>query len=257
MLLLADVVADPLEQAAHQLRAEGLHIETQLCDVSQEESVQALAEKAHTFGSLGGIAHTAGLSPTMANWQQIIEVDLVGIARLLKTFLPFAEQDTAVVCIASMAGHSIGGMHVSGQAAVDAILDEPLHPDLLARLEPVIATARLAKEQSGFAYGLAKYGVIRLCQREAFAWGQRGARLVSLSPGIIQTAMGQQELAQQPMMQTLIAQTPLRRQGKPEEIASAVDFLLSADASFITGCDLLVDGGVTGAMRSTPTPGAP
>ena len=88
------------------------------------------------------------------------------------------------------------------------------------------------------------------------AWGQRGARLVSLSPGIIQTAMGQQELEQQPMMQMLIAQTPLRRQGKPEEIASAVDFLLSADASFITGCDLLVDGGVTGARSSTHTPGA-
>jgi NAD(P)-dependent dehydrogenase (short-subunit alcohol dehydrogenase family) len=68
--------------------------------------------------------------------------------------------------------------------------------------------------------------------------------------------MGQQELAQQPAMQMLIAQTPLRRQGRPEEIASAVDFLVSADASFITGCDLLVDGGVTGARSSTPPPGA-
>jgi NAD(P)-dependent dehydrogenase (short-subunit alcohol dehydrogenase family) len=253
LLLLADVVAEPLEQAAHQLRAEGLRVETQRCDVSQEASVQALAEKAHALGPLGGIAHTAGLSPTMATWQPIIEVDLVGTARLLNAFLPFAEQDTAVVCIASMGGH----MHVSGQAAVDAILDEPLHPDLLARLEPVITSVPGAKEQSGFAYALAKYGVIRLCQHDASAWGARGARLVSLSPGIIQTAMGQQELEQQPMMQTLIAQTPLRRMGKPEEIASAVDFLLSADASFITGCDLLVDGGVTGAMRSTPPPGVP
>jgi NAD(P)-dependent dehydrogenase (short-subunit alcohol dehydrogenase family) len=257
LVLLADIVADPLEQAAHHLRAEGLRIETQLCDVSQEESVQALAEKAHALGALGGIAHTAGLSPTMANWQQIIEVDLVGTARLLKAFLPFAEQDTAVVCIASMAGHaSIGGRLASGQAAVDAMLDEPLHPDLLARLAPIITTAPGAQGPSGLAYGLAKYGVIRLCQREASAWGQRGARLVSLSPGIIQTAMGQQELAQQPAMQMLITQTPLRRQGRPEEIASAVDFLVGADASFITGCDLLVDGGVTGAISSTPPPGA-
>jgi NAD(P)-dependent dehydrogenase (short-subunit alcohol dehydrogenase family) len=256
ILLLADIVANPLEQAAQQLRAEGLRIETQLCDVSQEASVQALAEKAHTLGALGGIAHTAGLSPTMANWQPIIRVDLVGTAHLLNAFLPFAVQDTAVVCIASMGGHMTGRMPASQQAAVDAILDEPLHPDLLTKLEPVMTTAPGAKEQSASAYALAKYGVIRLCKREASAWGQRGARLVSLSPGIIQTSMGQQELEQQPMMQMLIAQTPLRRMGKPEEIASTVDFLLSADASFITGCDLLVDGGVTGAMSSTPIPGA-
>jgi len=252
-LLLADIAADPLERAAQQLRAEGLRVETQLCDVSREESVQALAEKAHASGHLAGIAHTAGLSPTMANWQPIIEVDLVGTARLLNAFFPFAEQDTAVVCIASMGGH----MSASRQAAVDAILDEPLHPDLLARLEPIITTAPSAKEQSGMAYALAKYGVIRLCQRKAFAWGEHGARLVSLSPGIIQTSMGKQELEQQPMMQVLIAHTPLRRLGKPEEIASAVDFLLSADASYITGCDLLVDGGVTGAMSSIPLPGTP
>ena len=101
------------------------------------------------------------------------------------------------------------------------------------------------------AYSLAKYGVIRLCQREASAWGARGARIVSLSPGIIQTPMGQQEFDQQPMMATLVAQTPLKRMGQPEEIAAAAAFLLSADASFITGCDMLVDGGVTGALRST------
>ena len=255
-LLLADVATDPLEQAAQQLRAEGLRVETQLCDVSREESVQALAEKAHALGSLGGIAHTAGLSPTMANWQPIIQVDLVGTARLLQAFLPFAEQDTAVVCIASMSGHLGIGRLASGQAAIDAMLDEPLHPDLLARLEPVVTSVPEAKDQSGFAYGLAKYGVTRLCRHEASAWGARGARLVSLSPGITQTAMGQQELEQQPMMQTLIAHTPLKRQGKPEEIASALDFLVSADASFITGCDLLVDGGVTGAMSFAPLPGA-
>ena len=212
--------------------------------------------KAHALGALGGIAHTAGLSPTMVNWQQIIQVDLVGTARLLNAFLPFAEQDTAVVCIASMAGHAaIGGRPASGQAAVEAMLDEPLHPDLLARLAPIMTTAPGAQGPSGLAYTLAKYGVIRLCQREASAWGQRGARLVSLSPGIIQTAMGQQELEQQAAMQMLIAQTPLRRQGRPEEIASAVDFLVGADASFITGCDLLVDGGITGARSSTPPPG--
>lgn len=81
--------------------------------------------------------------------------------------------------------------------------------------------------------------------------GARGAHLVSLSPGLIQTPMGQQALDQQPIMCILLAKTPLKRQGTPEEIAHAVDFLLSTKASFITDCDLLVDGGATGVMQSS------
>src|SRR5260370_39495164 len=104
VVLLADIVADPLEQAAHQLRAEGLRVETQRCDISQEESVTALAEKAHAFGALGGIVHTAGLSPAIANLQQSIEGDLGWNAPVLKTFWPCSQPDTAGVLSASVAG---------------------------------------------------------------------------------------------------------------------------------------------------------
>jgi NAD(P)-dependent dehydrogenase (short-subunit alcohol dehydrogenase family) len=251
MLLLTDVVAASLEQTAQDLRAEGFHVETLCTDISNEEAVRALAEQTRTLGTLRGIAHTAGLSPTMANWQRIIQVDLVGTARLLHAFLPLAESDTAVVCIASMAGHLVGASPAASYPGLDGVLDEPLHEGLLKRLEPAITMAPSQEEQSSTAYGLAKYGVIRLCRHEAAAWGARGARLVSLSPGIIQTPMGQQEFDQQAAMRTLLAQTPLKRQGTPEEIAHAVDFLLSTNASFITGCDLLVDGGVTEVMKSS------
>jgi NAD(P)-dependent dehydrogenase (short-subunit alcohol dehydrogenase family) len=256
VLLLTDVVAEPLEQTAQQLRTEGFRVETLVSDVSDEASVQALAERSRALGSLRGIVHTAGLSPTMASWQRIFQVDLVGTARLLRAFLPLAQQDTAVVCIASMAGHLNGTPLAAGQAMFDGILSEPLHADLIKRFEPIITAAPSPKDQAGMAYSLAKHGVISLCQREASAWGARGARLVSLSPGIISTPMGKQEFDQQPMMAQIVAMTPLKRIGRPEEIATTVAFLLSADASFITGCDLLVDGGVTGAMHSMPAPGA-
>ena len=252
VLLLTDVAAEPLEQTARELRDEGLRLETQLCDVSDEAAVRKLADRTHGLGPLGGIAHTAGISPTMAGWRRILEVDLIGTARLLRAFLPLAQTDSAVVCISSMAGH-LAGAPLADHAPA---LDDPLREDLIERVAKVIEAAPSDEARAGLAYGLAKYGVIRLCQREAPAWGARGARLVSLSPGIIRTPMGQQEFERQPMMAVLVERTPLKRMGTPEEIASAVDFLLSADASFISGCDLLVDGGVTGVMR-TQTGGAP
>ena len=245
--LLTDVAAEPLEEAARELREEGLRVETQLCDVSDEASVRKLAERAQSLGPLRGIAHTAGISPTMASWRRIVEVDLVGTARLLRAFLPLAQRGTAAVCIASTAGHLAG----TPLAAQVTALDDPLHEDLIGRLAPVIHAAP-DEVRAGIGYALAKYGVIRLCQREATAWGAVGARLVSLSPGIIRTPMGEQEFARQPMMATMVERTPLRRMGTPEEIAAAVDFLLGPAASFITGCDLLVDGGVTGALRTQP-----
>src|SRR5699024_4985539 len=96
------------------------------------------------------------------------------------------------------------------------------------------------------AYAFSKLGVNLIVEDQAWVWGEKGARLVSLSPGIIDTLMGRQEESQQAVMKSLIEHTPLRRKGQPEEIASAVEFLLSDAASFISGTDLLVDGGSVG-----------
>ena len=93
------------------------------------------------------------------------------------------------------------------------------------------------------AYIVSKHGVRRYVRRAAAGWGARQARIVSVSPGIIDTPMGNQEAAAQPLMAGMVTQTPLPRVGAADEVAAVACFLASREASFVSGCDILVDGG--------------
>jgi NAD(P)-dependent dehydrogenase (short-subunit alcohol dehydrogenase family) len=128
---------------------------------------------------------------------------------------------------------------------VIAALDHPLAPDFVERVEEAVE----GEIPSTLAYQLSKAALIRMCQQRAAAWGERGARIMSLSPGLIATPQGAREFEAQPEKHRLLELTPLRREGTMIEIADAVDFLLSDRASFISGIDLLVDGGVAAAVR--------
>ena len=122
--------------------------------------------------------------------------------------------------------------------------------DFRSQIEPFLDSSNLA----GYGYAFAKRGVMLLCEKMSASWGERGARIVSLSPGITDTSMGRIELEKNPVMKSLLDMSPLKRMGKPEEIAGVVNFLLSEDASYITGVDIRVDGGVVSAvMRSMET----
>ena len=242
-VVIADLDPKLLDEANAELRVMGADVRCVACDITNADAVAGLASVASKAGSLGAVVNAAGISPTMGSWTRVAEVDLVGTARIIEAFLPLAQPGSVAVCFASIAGHMMG----SAIPAVNAALDEPLHPDFLRRLE---AAAGAAVTNPGGAYSFAKLGVIRLCERESKAWGARGARIVSVSPGLIgDTPMGILENQSQPQMKMMEQVTPLGRQGRADELAAVVEFLCSEAASFVTGCDIRVDGGCIPMMQ--------
>ncbi|OCS84614.1 SDR family oxidoreductase [Caryophanon tenue] len=233
IVLLADMSEERLVATKEELAAKGItNVHYQTVDITSKENVAALAEKAATLGTLKGLVHTAGLSPTMADSRRITEVNLVGTGIILDAFLPLATTGTAVVLVSSMSGYM-----VPRQGPYIDVLKQPLAENAIDAME------QFAQGNPGTAYSMSKLGVQLIAEDQAWTWGQKGARINSLSPGSINTPMGRQEAAQQKQMQAMLQITPLQREGESSEIATAVAFLLSDAASYITGIDLRVDGG--------------
>jgi len=232
-LLLADRNEERLADIARDLGGE---VTTIGCDVTERADVDALVK---ATGDLGGLVLTAGLSPSMAPGRPIYEVNLLGTDRVIRSFESALAPGSAAVCFASMAAHMTPDVE-----AIDRVLDDPPSPTFFEDL----AAAGIDVDDPATAYGLSKRGVMRLVRRHAAAWGAHGARLTSLSPGIIDTEMGRLEASNQPVMADMVKMSALAREAQPEELAAVAVFLVSGTASFITGTDILVDGGALASM---------
>jgi NAD(P)-dependent dehydrogenase (short-subunit alcohol dehydrogenase family) len=240
-IILADVRAENAAAAAEVMSNAGYDVSVATVDASSRDAVHALAEKARGLGDVTGLIQAAGVSPSQASPATILKVDLYGTALILEEFGNVVASGGSGVVIASQSGHRLPALP---EAQNTALATTPVEELLsLPFLQPDRVTDPLN------AYQLAKRGNSLRVMAEAVRWGKRGARLNTISPGIIMTPLAKDELTgprgagYRKMLESSVA----KRAGTPDEVAAVAALLMGPDGAFITGSDFLMDGGVTAA----------
>ncbi len=238
-VLLADRSEANAKAAAEVLGNAGYDGSTATVDVSSRDAVEKLAQVASKIGSVEGLVHAAGVSPSQAPIEAILKVDLYGTAVLLEVFGGVIAEGGSGVVIASQSGHRLPPLPVEQSRAL--------------AMTPVEELLKLDFLQTGqvkdtlHAYQLAKRGNALRVMAEAVRWGRRGARLNTISPGIIITPLAKDELTgpRGEGYRRMIELSPAGRPGTPDEVANVAALLMGPDGGFISGSDFLIDGGVT------------
>jgi NAD(P)-dependent dehydrogenase (short-subunit alcohol dehydrogenase family) len=240
-VLLADLHQGNADAAAKTLSDAGFDVSTATVDVSSRASVQALVETATALGEVSGLIHAAGVSPTQAPPEVILKVDLYGTALVLEEFGNVVARGGAGVVIASQSGHRLPALSPEQDAALATTPVEELLK--LRMLQPDRVADPL------HAYQLSKRGNSLRVMAEAVRWGKRGARINTISPGIIVTPLANDELKgpRGAGYRRMIDVSPAGRAGTPDEVGTVGALLMGPDGAFITGSDFLMDGGVTAA----------
>lgn len=238
-VLLADLRPENAAAAAKVLGEAGFEVSTAVVDISSRESIRLLVDAATTVGDVTGVVHAAGVSPSQAPPEVVLKVDLYGTAVILEEFGNVIAPGGSCVVIASMSGHRLPALtaeqdRLLATTPADQLLDlEMLQPDKIT--DPLNA------------YQISKRGNALRVKAEAVRWGKRGARVNTMSPGIVITPLAKDELTgpRGEGYRRMIDLSPVGRAGTPDEIASLAALLMSAEGAFITGSDFLMDGGVT------------
>jgi NAD(P)-dependent dehydrogenase (short-subunit alcohol dehydrogenase family) len=238
-VLLADMRQDNADAAAAVLGNAGYEVSVATVDASSREAVHALIETATSRGDVAGLIHAAGVSPTQATPATILKVDLYGTALVLEEFGNVIARGGAGVVIASQSGHRLPPLTIEqNRALATTPVDELLSLPFLQQVT-----------DSLHAYQISKRGNSLRVMAEAVRWGKRGARINTISPGIIVTPLAKDELSgpRGAGYRRMIEVSAARRAGTPDEVGTVGALLMGSDGGFITGSDFLMDGGVTAA----------
>lgn len=239
-LVITDYSQQQVDETVKILSSEGFDVNGIACDITNQDDIQKLVKFASAQGDFKALIHTAGVSGTVKDLKKVFDIDLLAPELLVDAFYEVANKDSVAVLLSSMMAHS-----VKPNKEYDDALANPQSAESFATI------SKFVKGNSDLMYNFAKRGVQLLTHKHADKWGAKGARIVSISPGVIETPMALKASAEHPERMEMIRQaTPLKRNGQPEDVADVVHFLVSDAARFITSTDILVDGGVIHKIKN-------
>lgn len=233
-IIITDYSQDAVDKTVETLTKEGYNVSGIACDITDKDDIKKLTNFVTNNGSYKAFIHTAGVSGTVKDTKKVFTIDLIATELLVDAFYEYATKDSVAILLSSMMAHA-----VPENKAYDDALQNPQES------ESFDIVNKFVNNDSDIMYNFAKRGVHLLTQKNANKWGGKGARIVSVSPGVIETPMALKAAQEHPERMEAIKQaTPLKRNGQPEDVADVVHFLASDAARFITSTDILVDGGV-------------
>src|SRR5690554_1544359 len=211
-IVVADFADDVVNKTVDEYKKKGFDAVGFKSDITSKEEVEQLIAFTQKQGPFGGLIHTAGVSETVNNVDKVFNI----------------------ILFSSMMGHTIPANEKHDEA-----LKNPLKIDSLSVIKAVV------KDDSSLMYNYTKRGVLLLVKENVMRFGKKGSRINSISPGVIMTQMGLKAAEEHPeKINQLLQMTPLNRTGEPDDIADVIKFMVSQEARFISGTDILVDGGV-------------
>jgi len=242
-VVLCDVRSERLDAAAAALSKLGIDFTTVHCDVTDRVAVEALYATAAQIGPLSAVVHAAGVSPSMGSAEYVMRTNTLGTINVGEVFFATAPEGAAVVNVASMAAHLLPDELIPTAKFPLAFTDEA------AFIGEMLAACEIAPEnaRSGLAYAVSKGFVRWYSTSQAERFNAKALRIVSVSPGSIDTEMGR--LEEQSGAGAMVADAAAPRWGRPEEMAELLAFCASERAGYLTGTDILNDGGVVASMR--------
>ena len=245
-ILIGDKKPENAQTIAKIMKDAGFDTEAMEMDLSSRESIKKLIAKAQEYGEIAMLVNAAGVSPSQAPVEAILKVDLYGTAVLLEEVGKVIKEGGVGVTISSQSGHRLPALTPEEDELLACTPTEELLD--LAVLQPENIRDTL------HAYQLAKRCNEKRVMAESVKWGEKGARINSISPGIIVTPLAIDEFngPRGDFYKNMFARCPAGRPGTADEVANVAELLMSEKGAFITGADFLIDGGATASYFYGP-----
>ena len=245
-IVIGDKNPDHAKAIAKIMNDAGFDAEAVEMDLSSRASIQSLIEKAQQYGEIAMLVNAAGVSPSQAPIEAILKVDLYGTAVLLEEVGKVIKEGGVGVTISSQSGHRMPALTPEEDEQLACTpTEELLNLDIL-QPEKIKDTLH--------AYQMAKRCNEKRVMAESVKWGEKGARINSISPGIIVTPLAIDEFngPRGDFYKNMFAKCPAGRPGTADEVANVAELLMSEKGAFITGADILIDGGATASYFYGP-----